>query len=184
MTNDDSTATPPTPVDNEGGQEGLVTTFAYAFKTLVQWGIGAALIFTLIAKGFSEWMQTLEFPHPWRAADLLTHPVMAHLLAIDTFCYIGKALGISAGVDLGYMLFTDGPDEALTPLMLGVSSAAFLTISQHPDNNWTVGVYVMCILVLMFCMRKYKEWGLDKPDSPKLRIDAWLAKWKSRNNAQ
>lgn len=125
------------------------------------------LIATLTLKGIAELMQTLQIPHIWDKDTLAHSTFMAHLLSIRTFQYIGKALGISAGIDLGYMLFTEGPDEALTPLLLGVSSAAFLTISEHPDNNWTVGIYVLCILILMFCMKKYHDWNLGKEDSPK-----------------
>jgi hypothetical protein len=145
----------------------LPTRWAHKVKVTLQGFIGAALIVTLTMKGIAELMQTLEYPHIWDKQALEKSTLMAHLLSIITFKYIGKALGISAGIDLGYMLFTDGPDEALTPLMLGVSSAAFLTISEHPDNNWTVGIYVLCILVLMFCMKKYHDWDLGKLDSPK-----------------
>ncbi|NIF78906.1 hypothetical protein F3J20_16180 [Paraburkholderia sp. Cy-641] len=158
-----------TTIENDEHTEALnpVTRIAHTIKVGLQCLIGATLMATLLLKGAAELMQTLQIPHVWDQKALEQSTFMAHLLSIHTFQYIGKALGISAGIDLGYMLFTEGPDEALTPLMLGISSAAFLTISEHPDNNWTVGVYVLCILVLMFCMKKYDDWGLGKSDAPK-----------------
>ena len=71
-----------------------------------------------------------------------------HLLHIHTFVCIASALAISADVDLGYMPFTvvrtGGPDEALQPLMLCISSAAFYIISNNPQGSWMVGIYVAC----------------------------------------
>jgi hypothetical protein len=44
---------------------------------------------------------------------------------------VGKGLMVSAAIELAYMLFTDGPDEALNPLILGLSSAALITASRE-----------------------------------------------------
>lgn len=47
---------------------------------------------------------------------------------------IGVALVFSAAIELAYTFFTDGPDEALDPLILGVSAFALILISQ---SRWT-----------------------------------------------
>jgi hypothetical protein len=47
---------------------------------------------------------------------------------------IGVALAFSAAVELAYTFFTDGPDEALDPLVLGISAFTLIIISQ---SKWT-----------------------------------------------
>lgn len=134
-------------------------------KTFSQFVIGFTLIITLLFKGGYELFQTWELipQDSYASAFCRQHPgffqkLGYHLLHIKTFSYIASALAISAGLDLGYMLFTDGPDEALQPLMLCISSAAFYTIANNPEGSWVVGIYVSCIFGLMFSIRKYKQW--------------------------
>jgi hypothetical protein len=134
-------------------------------KTFSQFAIGFTLIGTLLAKGLYEILQTWEFipTDSYFSAFCDGHPgwwarIGYHLLHVKTFLYIASALAVSAGIDLGYMLFTDGPDEALQPLMLCISSAAFFTISNNPEGSWVVGIYVACIFGLMFSMKKYTQW--------------------------
>ncbi|MFM0016708.1 MULTISPECIES: hypothetical protein [Paraburkholderia] len=137
-------------------------------KTVLQFSIGIALTMTLLAKGFVEIGQTWEFvpSDSFMSAFCDRNPCFLerlgyHLLHLKTFAYIAAALAVSAGLDLGYMLFTDGPDEALQPLLLCLSSAAFYTISNHPEGSWVVGIYVICIFALLFSLKKYKEWSAE-----------------------
>jgi hypothetical protein len=37
---------------------------------------------------------------------------------------------VSTAIELGYMLFTSGPDEAVEPLILGIAGAALLVLSE------------------------------------------------------
>ena len=78
---------------------------------------------------------------------------------------MANVLAISAGIELAYMLFTDGPDEAIEPPILGITSAAFFTLANDAKGSWVLGVYALSILVLMYCMKKYKDWGLGKSKS-------------------
>lgn len=148
-------------------------------KTSIQFCIGAVLIFILSVKGITEVLQTFDVikeERLWPATGL--SPLVTHILSIHTFGYIASALAISAGIDLGYMLFTDGPDEALTPLMLCISSAAVYTISNRPEQNRVVGIYVLCIAVLLVCQRMYDKWDREKAQRKK---DKKIAK-KAQNN--
>jgi hypothetical protein len=43
---------------------------------------------------------------------------------------IAYALAVAAAIELAYTLFTPGPDEALDPLMLGLSSALLLLVTK------------------------------------------------------
>jgi len=128
-------------------------------KTYLQFLIGFILIGILAFKGLFEVLQTVELLAPNKI-----HSIVQHLLDIHTFSYIANALAISAGLELGYMLFTNGPDEAIEPLMLGVTSAAFYTLSANSGGSWVLGVYALSILVLMYCIKKYNDWELGKKD--------------------
>jgi hypothetical protein len=46
------------------------------------------------------------------------------------FATIGVALAVGAAIELAYTLFTHGPDEALDPLMLGLSAAIILQLGK------------------------------------------------------
>jgi hypothetical protein len=58
----------------------------------------------------------------------------------------------SAVVELAYTLFTDGPDEALDPLILGLSSFALIEISRSEAHLNTVAVPVLLIAVAIFVL--------------------------------
>ncbi|MCI0150363.1 hypothetical protein KNO81_31320 [Paraburkholderia sediminicola] len=138
--------------------------YAAFLKTAIQFTIGSLLIFVLVVKGVVEVLQTFDIVQEERKTSGDLSPLITHIVSIHTFGYIAAALAISAGIDLGYMLFTDGPDEALTPLLLCISSAAVYTMSNKPEHNWVVGIYVLSILVLICCMHLYKRWNLHKSD--------------------
>jgi 4-hydroxybenzoate polyprenyltransferase len=43
---------------------------------------------------------------------------------------VGKGLAYSAGIELAYMLFTPGPDEAIEPVIVGIAAAILVTVSK------------------------------------------------------
>lgn len=55
-------------------------------------------------------------------------------------------LAFSAGLELAYMLFTPGPDEAIDPVILGLASLVLLVISV--DNVGLLQVIMVFFLVL------------------------------------
>ncbi|TMP46840.1 hypothetical protein CWB79_01055 [Pseudoalteromonas sp. S1649] len=128
-------------------------------KIYLQFFIGFILITILTIKGLCEAFETLGL-----LSTFEDNSIVNKVLGIDTFSYIANALAISAGIELGHMLFTNGPDEAIEPLMLGVTSAAFYTLSANSGGSWVLGIYALSILVLMFCLKKYKDWKLDHTD--------------------
>lgn len=133
------------------------------FKVRVQFLIGFTLIVMLILKGGVEVIDTFIDLKEIKEPHFLTQ-VYQHFTTINTFSYIASALAISAGLDLGYMLFTKGPDEALEPLLLGITSAAFYTLSNSPDKAWIIGIYTLSLFVVIYCMKKYKDWNLNNDD--------------------
>jgi len=132
-------------------------------KTAIQFLIGSCLIFILVAKGILEIAQTFHVIDNFNGFEISLfrgEELFNHILGISPFKYIASALAISAGVELSYMLFTDGPDETIEPLMLAIASAAFYTISNTPENSWAMLGYAISLLVLMVCLRLYKRWHL------------------------
>jgi hypothetical protein len=61
------------------------------------------------------------------------------------FVVIGAALAFSAVIELAYTFFTDGPDEALNPLILGISAFALIRIS---NTNLQLNAIALPVLLL------------------------------------
>lgn len=125
---------------------------ASKIKTALQMLVGLILALyvlgRLIYEGIHNPAYILEtFP----AADLLT-PIAA-------------ALFIATAFELAFLLFTEGPDEAIQPLILGVAAAFLLIISKVGDNNYdpadwylvVLAVLLALILFLLFRLRKHYE---------------------------
>jgi hypothetical protein len=69
------------------------------------------------------------------------------LVAKSPLELVGYALVLSAGVELAYMLYTDGPDEALDPLILGLAAAALLAVSQIKTDkaSWEIALLILVL---------------------------------------
>jgi hypothetical protein len=48
---------------------------------------------------------------------------------------IGIALAAAAVIELAYTLFTEGPDEALDPLMLAIAATLIIQIGKYPEEK-------------------------------------------------
>ena len=78
--------------------------------------------------------------------------------AAESVQIIAYALAAAAAVELAYTLFTPGPDEALDPLMLGLSSGLLLLITTPGLSAITQysGVLVGVVaLGGLFIIRRY-----------------------------
>jgi hypothetical protein len=93
----------------------LLQPHAKNVKAALQMAIG---IITVIAVG-------------WRYIDSLGN-VDATKVFLDG---IGIGLAAAAALELAYTLFTDGPDEALDPLMLGLASTLLLKLAGLTANT-------------------------------------------------
>lgn len=108
----------------------------------------------LIFKGGVEVVDTF---YPF---DVSSHKILAHIKEIKTLSYVAKALAISCGLQLAFMLITKGPDEAVEPIMLGVASVILLMLSAIEPDKWTVynslsvAILVLCIAGLFFLSKK------------------------------
>lgn len=73
-----------------------------------------------------------------------------------TLPVIAAALAASAAIELAYTLFTPGPDEALDPLMLGLSAGILYLVSESgiPATTQFAGIFVGVIaLGVLFLVR-------------------------------
>ena len=72
---------------------------------------------------------------------------------------VGYGLALSAGIELAYMLFTPGPDEAVEPLIHASASAALLVLSSDLDS-WqailTLVVLIASIGGLFWIRREFR----------------------------
>src|SRR2546427_7405484 len=57
------------------------------------------------------------------ANGVYSRPPLAAVLCFKPLSLVGFALAYAAGIELGYMLFTPGPDEAVEPLITGLAAA-------------------------------------------------------------
>jgi hypothetical protein len=64
-----------------------------------------------------------------------------------TVLVIASALAVAAGVELAYTLFTPGPDEALDPLMLGLSSGILLLVTGDTGKSLSVAAQFSGVLL-------------------------------------
>lgn len=118
--------------------------FAKEASYWLQYLIFVSLSLILLAKGFFEVWQTLDFYIP---ACIKSFDFINNLLHINTLVYVSYALALSCGIQLAYMLVTHGPDEAVEPVMLGIASAILLILSDT-KAYWDVErALVVCLLI-------------------------------------
>jgi hypothetical protein len=91
--------------------------WAKSAKIYSQFIIGSGLIILLAVKLFCS---------VFRLSCHLVQP----LVALNTLQLVANALEYSAGVELAYTLFTEGPDEAVEPVIMGLAAAMLLVISK------------------------------------------------------
>ena len=76
-------------------------------------------------------------------------PLISHIRHIKTLTYVANALAISCGLQLAYMLITDGPDEAVEPIMLGIASVILLILSTIEPSQWSIYNSISIILLIL-----------------------------------
>ena len=129
---------------------------ARTFKIAAQMIVGCLIVLSLAAKMLLNFLETSdnwvgETSNKWIVIKDLLHN---HPLEIVAFW-----LAVSAGLELAYMLFTGGPDEAVEPLILGLTSAALLVISGASIDkvSWGLAATILSLVVsigFMFWVRE------------------------------
>jgi hypothetical protein len=115
---------------------------AYWLKVRLQMLIGAYAVFLIIK-------QSTFTGHGPRLLE-----------AKESISLIGNGLAMAAVIELAYTLFTPGPDEALDPLMLGLS-AALLIVFADPEKftsqNALAAFLFIFGLAILFGIRQWLE---------------------------
>ena len=136
-------------------------------KIFLQFFIGFSLVLLLVIKALYFFLHLFFHLHL---------APMDSLVALDTLELVAKALAYSAGIELAYMLFTDGPDEAIEPVIMGLAAAILLGLSKllQPDFLQACGVIILVLaLGALFIIRQYtiEKWGNEL--SSEIEVTAW-----------
>ncbi|NKB75982.1 MAG: hypothetical protein GKR96_02800 [Gammaproteobacteria bacterium] len=136
-------ATPKWLYDRLGG-------IAEVAKVLAQMSIGVILVAILITKFACQFPSLLSC-----GADWLSYIRYVHQL--PTLEIVSKALAYSAGIELAYMLFTPGPDEAIEPLITGTAAAVLYLISKNSTLEIAPAVSVLLFVFALASLFLIKE---------------------------
>ena len=60
---------------------------------------------------------------------------------------IASAFAVAAAIELAYTLFTPGPDEAVEPLMLGLSSGILFLITENAKSGLSPAIQFSAVLL-------------------------------------
>jgi hypothetical protein len=82
-----------------------------------------------------------------------------HVLAV-----IAVSLAVAASLELAYTLFTPGPDEAVDPLMLGISAVFLYLVSKQEEFTWTIGVAATLFAVTLGILFAVRQRFIDDDD--------------------
>lgn len=112
-------------------------------KTVLQYGVGVYIFFFVTLKA---WV-FIGFPIP----DVARIQIVSYVLSQSILALVSQSMMVSAAIELAYMLFTPGPDEAVDPLILGIAGTALLVMS---DKNAAASDSMLfdAIAVLLFAM--------------------------------
>lgn len=83
----------------------------------------------------------------------LQYEPLYSFLSQPTLRIVASGLALSAGLDLAYMLFTPGPDEAFAPLITGISATILLMLSDSGPFGLRKAAIVSILII--FAMALY-----------------------------
>lgn len=88
-------------------------------------------------------------------------------LTADIFAVTAAGLAVAAAFELAYTLYTPGPDEALNPLLLGLSSAFLLLASKNDRLDWQFGFAAAFVAAALYGLFRIRErFALADEDEP------------------
>ncbi len=121
-------------------------------KVSLQMIVGIILVILLLLKAISYLSQF------WGGFWL---PVFALIGPLDL---IGYGLLFSTGIDLAYMLFTPGPDEAVEPMITGLAAAILLFLGNPKlVFNTDTGIGLLLAITALGILFAFKHYFLKTP---------------------
>ncbi|RUT72931.1 hypothetical protein [Ancylomarina longa] len=124
-------------------------------KNIVQFTIGVGLFVLVGYKMLESMGATLDTYPFWEEFK----PLYCKYDQIKLLEIVSIGLGAATAVELAYMLFTPGPDEAVQPVMMGIASFVLYALSLY--NGDTNGLTLIGIAILALCIPVLfytKEW--------------------------
>ena len=99
------------------------------FKTWLQYGVGFYIFFFILLKTWVFLGIPLIDIIPW-----IDFKPVSYILSKGTLSLLSQAMMVSAAIELAYMLFTPGPDEAVEPLIIGIAGSALYVLSDYNES--------------------------------------------------
>lgn len=129
--------------------------YAEVFKVILQMIIGFGLVFLLILRLFDLSKNGLfSYFDDW-----------FNLSNLSSLQIVGYALAYATGVELAYTLFTDGPDEAVNPLLLAVASSIILLLASTGDSSLQQAVSILILSIALFIIFYIRKHYLDDKEN-------------------
>ncbi|BFN31016.1 TPA: PTS sugar transporter subunit IIC [Vibrio parahaemolyticus] len=113
------------------------------FKSGLQYSVGIYIFSFVVIKAWAF----IGFP----TAGEQDPQIIKHVLSTSILSLVSQAVMVSAAIELAYMLFTPGPDEAVDPLILGIAGTALLVMSDE-NTAKTDSMLYDSIAVLLFVL--------------------------------
>ncbi|KAE8177297.1 PTS sugar transporter subunit IIC [Photobacterium carnosum] len=128
------------------------------FKTVLQYCVGAYIFAFVIIKT----LVYVDVPLDW----LTEWKVIKHILSTSVLGLVSKAVMVSAAIELAYMLFTPGPDEAVDPFILGIAGTALLVMSDENaaktdsmlHDSMAVFLFALSLAILFYLRFMLTKW--------------------------
>ncbi|EGQ7835227.1 PTS sugar transporter subunit IIC [Vibrio vulnificus] len=122
------------------------------FKSGLQYCVGAYIFLFLMTKAWSF----IGLP----TGSIEEYQIIKYVLSTSILALVSQAVMVSAAIELAYMLFTPGPDEAVDPLILGIAGTALLVMSDENSAKTdsmlydSIAVFLFAVsLAILFYLR-------------------------------
>lgn len=128
-----------------------------AFKCLLQYSVGIGILILIINKMFLH-IGWSPFGQPWE----FLQPFFWELGSMGILKIAGTGLFATTAIDLAYMLFTPGPDEAVEPIITAIAAFVLIVLSNDISdlkdlNLLGLAGLILAIPILFWVKRKYIE---------------------------
>jgi hypothetical protein len=122
---------------------------AESLKVIGQMVVGLLTVIGVVAAVI------IESVYPTTASEA------AENVTAEVFAVTAAGLAAAAALELAYTLFTPGPDEALNPLLLGVSSTFLFLAVKSTRLDWQFGFSSAFFAAALYGLFKIKERFVD-----------------------
>ncbi|WP_336759039.1 hypothetical protein [Aeromonas hydrophila] len=128
-------------------------------RVLLQFSVGLFIFYTILLKIFQ--FADVKFEYLFLSEKLYDKAFLS---------IIGGSLLVSSAIELGYMLFTPGPDEAIDPLILSITASALIALSEVEATLFgspylmdavIIALFSLSLTLLFYLRWKCSQWFKD-----------------------